>query len=636
MYVCDFHDARTAHPDPDAKWDTSNGRIYRIQAQGTKPTPKFDLSQRSTGELVDLLRQPNGWYAQQARRILAERHDVSAGEALAKAASQPADHEQALQALWAAHGCGAFDEALALSLLDHPSEHVRAWTVRLAGDRREVDAPLAARFAELAQRDGSVIVRAQLASTAKRLLGPQALPIIQALLMRDEDDADPFVPLLIWWALEDKALPLHGPILDYFCTAAGWRRPLVRGNMPRLMRRFAASGSAAGYEACERLWRSTPAAHQEEMLQTLHQGLTERSRGLNAISSAGLFDNVAAAAEESPPGSTLKFEPITSGLRQVALSLWKAQPDDVLRLGLALEAGLDEPYSYLLKQLDPGEPVSRLKERLGILADYGRDDCVQPVLALAGEGRPDELRLAALSVLQRFAANDTTAALLAAYPKMTETLKTRTRDLFFGRPQSALAFLEIVDGKRVAAADVPVDQLRRLALFKNDEIDALVRKHWGNVQPGTPEEKLADIRRFSNDLRAGPGDAAHGKTLFAKQCGTCHKLHGEGNAVGPELTNTVKGDLPSLLANIVDPSAVVKRDFLSYLVVTKAGVLLTGLLVEQDAASVTLLDAKNQRLRVSRDQIDEMNESTTSLMPEKLLEQLSPQELRDLFAYLRK
>ena len=105
--------------------------------------------------------------------------------------------------------------------------------------------------------------------------------------------------------------------------------------------------------------------------------------------------------------------------------------------------------------------------------------------------------------------------------------------------------------------------------------------------------------------------------------------------LGPDLTNTVKGDQDSLLASIVDPSAVVRRDFLSFVVVTKNGVVHSGLMAAQDAASLTLVDAKNHATRISRDEIDEINESPTSLMPERMLEQLSPQELRDLFGYLR-
>src|SRR6185436_16799631 len=195
---------------------------------------------------------------------------------------------------------------------------------------------------------------------------------------------------------------------------------------------------------------------------------------------------------------------------------------------------------------------------------------------------------AALTALQRFSQTNISTAILAAYPQMSDVLKSKARDVMLSRPASALLLLSLVDGGKIVADQVPVDQLRRLALFKNDEIDALVRKHWGNIQPGTPEEKLADMRRFSNDLRAGSGDPGRGQEMFKKHCGTCHKLRDEGTSLGPDLTNTVKGDPVSFLASIVDPNAVVRREFLSYVVTTKTGVVHSGLIVEQDAASVTL------------------------------------------------
>ncbi len=77
MYLCDFCDQRTAHPDPDANWDHSNGRIYKIEALGVKRLPQFDLGKLSSAELVDLLSHPNGWYAQHARNLLASRRDPS-------------------------------------------------------------------------------------------------------------------------------------------------------------------------------------------------------------------------------------------------------------------------------------------------------------------------------------------------------------------------------------------------------------------------------------------------------------------------------------------------------------------------------------------------------------------------------
>jgi putative heme-binding domain-containing protein len=130
------------------------------------------------------------------------------------------------------------------------------------------------------------------------------------------------------------------------------------------------------------------------------------------------------------------------------------------------------------------------------------------------------------------------------------------------------------------------------------------------------------------------GDPTQGQVLFAKHCGNCHQLHGVGNKVGPDLTTANRMDRTALLANLVDPSAVVRREYISYIVQTVSGRVLNGLLAEQDAASVTILDAQNQRIKMSRDEIEQIRPSPISLMPEKLLEELSPEQLRDLFSYL--
>ncbi|MFM7248740.1 MAG: hypothetical protein ACKO5R_02470, partial [Planctomycetaceae bacterium] len=71
-------------------------------------------------------------------------------------------------------------------------------------------------------------------------------------------------------------------------------------------------------------------------------------------------------------------------------------------------------------------------------------------------------------------------------------------------------------------------------------------------------------------------------------------------------------------------------------VVTRSGRVVTGLLAEQDAAAVTILDAQNRRVGIQRDAIESIEASAVSLMPERILEQLSPEELRDLFAWLQR
>src|SRR3569623_1647816 len=114
------------------------------------------------------------------------------------------DERAALEGLWALYGSGGFDEAIAARLIEHPYAAVRMWTVRLIGDERRAPPALHAKFMELAEQEQTPHVRNQLACTAKRLPGAQALPLIDRMLARDAAAAAPQIPLLLWWALEDK------------------------------------------------------------------------------------------------------------------------------------------------------------------------------------------------------------------------------------------------------------------------------------------------------------------------------------------------------------------------------------------------------------------------------------------------
>jgi putative heme-binding domain-containing protein len=203
------------------------------------------------------------------------------------------------------------------------------------------------------------------------------------------------------------------------------------------------------------------------------------------------------------------------------------------------------------------------------------------------------------------------------------------------RPASARAFLERVDRDEIGPAEVPIDQVRLVALHADPALDALVRKHWGAVKAGTPEEKLAEMRRIGNDLRAGTGEPGRGRALFGKNCATCHKLFGEGGEVGPDLTGVARDDTTALLTNIVDPGAVIRASFLQYAAVTKGGRVVAGLLAAQDNAAVTLVDAQGKRATIPRDEIEELRELPASIMPDDLLKPLDPQSVRDLFRYLQ-
>ena len=105
----------------------------------------------------------------------------------------------------------------------------------------------------MAAADPSVTVRCQLAASARRLPGADGLPIVERLLSRGLDRDDPYLPLMLWWAVEARALTDTERLLRFFGSREAWEDPGMRENALRLVRRYAAEGTAAGYEACARL-----------------------------------------------------------------------------------------------------------------------------------------------------------------------------------------------------------------------------------------------------------------------------------------------------------------------------------------------------------------------------------------------
>jgi putative membrane-bound dehydrogenase-like protein len=609
VYVADWYDRRTAHPDPDATWDRTNGRVYRIEARGTRPYPGGDLRKLSSAQLVGLLSHKNDWLVRKARRLLADRRDRTVIAPLRSLVLESNDDALALQALWALYVSGGWDESFAAAALSHKCPDVRRWAVRFLGDDSKVSAKLAAGLADLAKTEPDVSVRSQLASTARRLPPADGLPVVRALLLRDLDAKDPHLPLLLWWAVESQALADRERVLAMFTAPQMWKSALAReAVLGRLVRRYAAEGTEAGYEACVRLLLSAPtAADRGGLLAGLDQGLAEQKRLAPAPPDlAALLDGLAREA------------PSNRALLHIRVRLGRPGAEE---RALALAA-------------DTGASAEDRVDLIGLLGEAGSPACIGPLLKLVGAG-PEGVRLAALAALGRFDQDAVADALLGQYPHLPDRGRARAASVLLGRRAWARRFLQAVDEGRIKASDVGVEDLRAVALLGDPLLDPLVRKHWGTVRAATPEEKLAEVRRLNNDLRAGTGDPRRGRDLFRKRCATCHALFGEGERLGPDLTTANRKDRDFLLVSLVDPSAVVRKEYLAHVLQTRDGRVLTGLLADQSPASVTLVDAKGQQTTVPRGSIDSLEESAVSLMPEGLLADLDPAALRDLFSYLQ-
>jgi len=625
IYVADWYDARTAHPDPDAQWDRSNGRIYRIgPAEANRPA-SFDFAQLETSRLLELHDSPNQWMVRRARLELVRRGDRSLVETFRARALQGTSETVALESLWSLNALHGFDEPTAALLLTSPHAAVRSWTVRLLGDLKQVSADMAKRLDDLAEREPELSVRRQLACTAARLPAAQAMPIINANILRDIDHDDPRMPLLWWWAVERHCVSEREEVLDRFRRPSAWRSQLAcESLLPRLVRRYATEATDTGWASVDDLLNSAPdEAAMRSLWHPILAGWSEQTD-----------DRVAEFRSRLDPA-----HPIATKL----LEHWQATPQDPVLLRLAIELGLTEPRRTAVRlAFSDATPSDRRIELLNVLAAQPNTDLQPPAWEVLTSSHPEAVRIAALGIVARAtdeATIDRLVELFATDPG--SRLQTAIGDVLLSRRAAARKLLTAIDNGVLPAGHLPLEQARRVAVFDDPELNALVTRHWGSLRAETPEELLAEVRRLNNDLRAGPGDARAGRTVYTKHCGNCHRLFDDGGGVGPDLTPANRQDREFLLTSLVDPSGVVRKEYVSQVIQTTDGRILTGLLVAPDSTDgagefgVTLIDAKQQKFTVPASQIEDRYESSVSLMPADLYRQFSPQDLRDLFAYLQ-
>jgi putative membrane-bound dehydrogenase-like protein len=609
LYIADLYEPRINHVDPRDNWDRATGRIYRLRAKNSHPAPRLDLAKHNSRGLIDLLSHENRWYREMALRLLYDRKDDSVITDL-KWALQQEKGPFALEALWALHACGGFDSLAAWAAIRHENPHVRRWGVRLLGDRGTVSPTLGVGLAELAATERDAEVRSQLASSAKRL--PSAtLKILENLWKHDEDIRDPHIPLLTWWALEARAEDQREQILTLF--AKDWRiwsLPMVdQFILERLMQRWAMAGGRDNLLACAKLLSLAPGAKQHERLLTgLERGFAGRSSG--EIPSE-LRDAVVKAWSSGAGASS-----VTLGLRiGHAPALEKA-------LGLIA----DEMASAALRL-----------ECIRILGEIDQPRSVPVLLASLRDSPSPAVRQEVLAALQRYGDAKIGTAVLELYPaKLPEAggVRSAAHNLLASRPAWTLALLQQIDQGKITPRSIPQEIVQKLYLHRDKEVVRLVGKHFGRVRGSTSQERQREILRIGNILKAGKGDSLSGKAVYEKTCAKCHKLFGQGGEVGPELTGYERTNMMYWLENIVDPSAVIREEYVSFVVDTTDGRKLTGIVAAQDKTTVTLRDQEGRLTRIARAKIEDMAASPVSLMPEGQLKELREQQVRDLFAYL--
>ena len=612
LYFADFHARQIAHYIAYSRGltDPGLGRVYRLKAKDIPPAngPAFPRGpQAFTPEnlLQTLLHHPSRWHRETALRLLGDRktprHNDTLRATLAKETG-PA----ALHALWALNLGGGFGKETALQALNHRNPHVRRWSIRLLGDQRQVSPGVAEALAQTAASEPDPEVRAQLASTARRLPVQQALPILAHLLHRKEDATDPHIPQLLWWAFETHA-DAHAPLLQFFKDRRHWDSQLRTDSatpQQNLMRRWALAGSQAELQACAQLLRLSP---DDANTQRLLKGF-----------------EAAFAGRPIPP--------LPSSLEQ---ALSKARGQDSLLLAIrrndrqAIGQGLDQVKNTNL-------PLPQRIQLARALGDIRSPRTTLTFTDLVKDGRHEPLRLEALLALQKLDDPRVAQQLVPVHNSLPPALQPATLNLLSSRASWAATLLQHLQDSSARKTHLDPETLDKLR--HHAKTHPTVRRILNELHPHNPNPRPTGPTHQEHLAlaRAGGGNPKSGEALYHGKaaCGACHTLFSRGGNLGPDLTPYDRNNLETLVHAITQPNAEIREGYENLLLTTTDGRILSGFKTEENPRLLILRGLDGQDHLVPRDQIRTLQPAGRSLMPPALLDPLTKTERRDLFAFL--
>ena len=128
---------------------------------------------------------------------------------------------------------------------------------------------------------------------------------------------------------------------------------------------------------------------------------------------------------------------------------------------------------------------------------------------------------------------------------------------------------------------------------------------------------------------------AKGRLIFNQTCFACHQLYGQGMAIGPDLTGANRGDLAYLLENILNPNAVIGKDYQLQVLHLKDAQVVAGLVRTESNSAINLVLPGGVESSVPKANVASRELLPQSLMPEGLLDALAESDAIDLIAYLK-
>lgn len=588
LYIADMYREVIEHPASlppliksqlDLNSGNDRGRIWRLVATDRPLRRRLDpLDQQPSTALVPLLDHPNAWHRRTAARLLYERQEEEVVPLVREVARQGNTAAGRVQALQTLAGLPAGLDAATLATAWHdPHPRVRSWAVRLVGQRQPDAAPVSPAEIVAAGEDPSIHVRFQLALHIGKLL-PDGAPRAELLWrIANADASDPWIR----WAVEGSLDSASHLFLDRLlenpdAIAVEARGPWIRAAVCQLL--HVAEGGVAAL--VERLRRSDGASRDQLL---------------------------AAVAQE--------INGLSAGERGQPLAEW-----------------LREEFRVSLSPLEHGAASQALavEDRLALLQwSFPAESTRQLLAELLHPSQPVRLQQIAL---QKLVGSDAAALeyVLEHVDSMTPAVRETAWTVLGGQRRGLEAVIAALSEGAIEARTIPAEVR---SLLERDA-DPSLREQLAKSQP-TGGAVPAELMKQYVAAMGSTGDAARGRETFMRVCASCHRVGEEGRAVGPELRSIADKTNEQLVISILDPNREVDLRFQAVVLETVGGQILSGIVETETDASITILDSQGNRTTVPRDEIEQLQATGRSLMPERLHEEITAEAMPDLVAFLR-
>ncbi len=590
LYVADMYRELFEHPDAvppsvkkhlDLTAGNDRGRIYRIVPEGFQQPAAPRLGSLSTGELVALLAHPNGWHRNTASRRLFERQDRLALDPLERLAGRSPSPLGRMHAMVALDGQDALSADVVLARLDDEHPRVREHAVRLAekvlGDSPAVRAKLVA-MAE----DDDARVRYQLAFTLGEIPGMQATATLATIAARDASDR--------------------------------WVRLAV------LSSSLGRAGELFSRVAADRKWRTGPGGivlleqlAEQAGLQKQDAQVAEVLRVLDALPESE--KNLAQAAVRG----------LSRGLKQSNSPLLARLAST--KAGELLREMVEQAKA---RATDASVPVAQRVEAVRSLALASLEEIGDVLVGLLESRQPHEVQTAALRTLGRFRDKRVAEAIVDAWAGFSPKVRGEAAEALFARPERLQVLFAAIEKKSINPSQLDPARVRFLRMHPDGRIRDRASRLLADVKLARRAEAVAAYR----DVLKMNGNLTRGKAVFEKECSTCHNLEGVGYDLGLPLATVQSRGREGILSQILDPNREINPAYLNYTLLSDDGLTVTGMITAETATSLTLTRAEGKSDTVLRANIDVLQSTGLSIMPEGLEQQIGKQDMADLIEYL--